>query len=276
MKENTSSKAFSIRRSPAAFYIVIICCTVAMAGCKAKKALAVRKAADTTAAKPAVDTKLIQINAIKSAQTSFNTFSGKAKTSLSINGDANDVTLNIRIQRDQKIWVSITAIAGIEVARALIRPDSLFMMNRLQSVYLKRPFSYVSQYAGSQVNYKMLESVIIGNAIPEALTESSDFQPANGGTQVTGRLAALVYMLMLGPDNKVNQLNLNNQDEGQTLQVNNSAFIQVANHVVPSEIDMSSTVKTKKITVNLHYVKQEFDQPLDFPFTIPSRYTPAE
>jgi len=45
---------------------------------------------------------------------------------------------------------------------------------------------------------------------------------------------------------------------------------------MPSEIDMSSVVKSKKILVNLHYVKEEFDQPLEFPFTIPARYTPGE
>jgi len=56
----------------------------------------------------------------------------------------------------------------------------------------------------------------------------------------------------------------------------NSAFIQAGNKVLPSEIDMSSMVKDKKILVNLHYVKNEFDQPLDFPFSIPPRYKPAQ
>jgi len=279
MKENISSNTFSVRLfTPASgISILAICCMFLLFGCKAKKQIAVRKAVDTTAVtKPAVDIKLLKINAIKSAQTYFNTFSGKARAKLSIGGDDNDVTLNIRIQRDQKIWVSITAIAGIEVARAMITPDSIWLMNRLQSLYVKKPFSYVSQYAGSQVNYKMLESVFIGNAIPEALNEQSDIQSLNGGTRLTGRLSALVYILTMGADLKVNQLNLNNQDEGQSMQVNNSVFVQVGNRVMPSEIDMSSVVKSKKILVNLHYVKEEFDQPIEFPFNIPARYTPGE
>jgi len=279
MKENISSNTFSVRLFSSAFgvNISIICCLLCLFSCKARKQLAVRKPADTTvAAAPVVDTKLLKINAIKSAQTYFNTFSGKAHAKLSINGDDNDVTLSIRIQHDQKIWVSITAIAGIEVARAMITPDSLWLMNRLQSLYVKKPFSYVSQYAGSQVDYKMLESVFIGNAIPQALNEQSDIQSLNGGTTLTGRLSALVYVLTMDADLKVNQLNLNNQDEGQSMQVNNSVFVQVGNHAMPSEIDMSSVVKSKKILVNLHYVKEEFDQPLEFPFTIPARYTPGE
>ena len=81
------------------------------------------------------------MDAIKAGQLNFNTFSGKAKTKLDINGSSNDVTLNIRIQKGQKIWVSVTAIAGIEVARALITPDSILVINKLQGLYLRKPLA---------------------------------------------------------------------------------------------------------------------------------------
>jgi hypothetical protein len=101
----------------------------------------------------AVNAKLV---AIRAKQLTFNTFSGRAKAKLDFNGDGNDVTMNVRIQRDKKIWVSITAILGVEVARALITPDSIIVINKLQGVYTKKPFSYVWQYAGKQVNYKTI------------------------------------------------------------------------------------------------------------------------
>src|ERR1700733_13893866 len=174
MKENTLNRPLTVSYHRKAFrtYILAVCCLLFLFSCKAKKPLAVRKpVADTTAVVKAVDPKLLKLNAIKLAQTVFNTFSGKARTKLTINGETNDVTLNIRIQRDKKIWVSITAIAGIEAARAIITPDSIMLINRLQDLYVRQPFSYVNKYAGSQVNYKMIESVLVGNAIPETLNE---------------------------------------------------------------------------------------------------------
>ena len=232
--------------------------------------------ADTTATVKAVDPKLLKINSIKLAQTVFNTFSGKARTKLNINGETNDVTLNIRVQRDKKIWVSITAIAGIEAARAVITPDSIMLINRLQNLYIKQPFSYLNKYAGSQVNYKTIEVILIGNAFPEALSLNSDIQPNGANTVLIGNLSGLIYKMVLGADNKVNQLTLSNQVEGQSMQVSNSVFIQVGSRVMPSQIDMATIVKSKKIQVNLHYIKEEFDLPLEFPFSIPARYTPAE
>jgi hypothetical protein len=254
--------------------LLIVFALLAIVSCKARKQVMVTRKADTVA-KPdnKINTKLA---AIKAQQVNFNTFSGKAKTNLDINGNSNDVTLNIRINKGKKIWVSITAILGVEVARAVITPDSILLINRLEGVYLKKPFSYVYAYASKQVNYKTLESLLIGNAIPELLTENADFATANGNTTLSGSLDDLLYKLIVGADNKVTQTNLNNQNEGQSLQVANNTFIQANNRILPSQIDIASVVKDKKIHVNLHYTKVDFDQQLEYPFSIPDRYEPAK
>src|SRR5437879_13370008 len=130
--------------------LLIICCVLAMVTCKAKNQAAVMH-------KPVGNTKvspiLSRLNEIRKRQADFTTFSGKAKTKLDINGNSNDVTLNIRIQKGQKIWVSVTAIAGIEVARAMITPDSLLVINKLQGLYLRKPFRYIYTYTINQIDY---------------------------------------------------------------------------------------------------------------------------
>lgn len=253
--------------------IMSICGLVLVGGCKAKKQLLVNRVAPNT---PPVNRKKERLDAIRASQVNFTTFSGKARTKLAFDGSSNDVTLNIRIQKNQKIWVSVTAIAGIEVARALITPDSILVMNKLQSISLHKPFSYLYRYTGRQVNYQTIESLLTGNAIVELLAERADLQQENGNTVLTGDLEGMIYKLIVGPDLKASQTNLDNAAAGQSLQVVNSAFIRVDNYVVPSQIDINSVVKDKKIQVNLHYIKIELNKPLDFPFSIPSRYTPAD
>ena len=271
MKKNTLNR-FLYGRVLNITCCVLALCSIALVSCKARKPLVVNRVVDIP--KP-VNTKTSKIAAIKAAQLYFNTFSGKARTKLDIGGNSNDVTLNIRINRDKKIWVSVTAIAGIEVARALITPDSVLIMNKLQSVYIKQPFSYINQFAGNQVNYKTVESLLAGNVIPELLTEDGDMRSDSAKTIIAGNLQGLMYRLLVGADMRATQTNLNDQAAGQSLQVTNSAFSQFANRVVPAQIDITSVVKGKKIQVNLHYVKVEFDQPLEYPFSIPARYSPA-
>ncbi|WDF55933.1 DUF4292 domain-containing protein [Mucilaginibacter sp. KACC 22063] len=247
---------------------------IILASCHSKKQL-VKRQADSSAVRTdnAASAVKNKINAIKSKQVSFTTFSGKAKTKLNVNGNSNDVTMNIRIQKNQKIWVSITAVIGIEVARALITPDSILVINKLQSVYIKKPFSYIYTYASRQVNYKTVESLLVGNAIPELLNENGKLEPSNGNVVIDGQLQDLLYKLIIGPDLKVTSTDLSNQSAGQSLHIDNSAFVQADGRVIPSEIAFSSTVKNKTIQADLKYSKTEFDQPLDFPFSIPSRFS---
>jgi hypothetical protein len=78
--------------------------------------------------------------------------------------------------------------------------------------------------------------------------------------------------MIFGPDMKVNQTNLNNETAAQSLQVVNGTFIQVTNKVIPSQINMVSTVKDKKIELSLHYTKMDFDKVQDYPFSINPKY----
>jgi hypothetical protein len=252
--------------------LLIICCVLAMVSCKARKQVVVNP---ESAGNATVSLVISKLNEIRKSQTDFTTFSGKARTSLDINGNSNDVTLNIRIQKGQKIWVSVTAIAGIEVARALITPDSLLVINKLQGLYLKKPFSYVYAYTSNQIDYSSLEALLVGNAIPQLLNENSKFQADSGRIILSGNLQELVYKLILGPDMKASHTELADGTQDQSLTVDNTTFIQAENRVLPSQINMSSTAKSKKVQMNLHYIKADFDLPLEYPFSIPSRYSVA-
>ncbi|WP_345953545.1 DUF4292 domain-containing protein [Mucilaginibacter sp. PAMB04168] len=255
--------------------LLLTLCLAALFGCKAKKQLVVRKADSTVTAK-AVNPMLARLEAIRSKQTVFNTFSGRAKTKLTIDGKSNDVTLNIRIQHGKKIWVSITALLGIEVARAQITPDSVVVVNRLQRVYLKKPFSYINNYASRQVNYQTVESLLVGNAINELLSENGKIESApGGGITITGNLNEIAYRLLVGIDSKVTQTSFANAPARQSLQVTNSQFIQADNKIIPSQINILSNVRDKSIEASLQYNRTEFNQPLEYPFSIPDGFEPA-
>ncbi len=249
--------------------LLIVFGVLAIVGCKPKKTLVVEKKADTPAANVVVENKL---NSIKAAQLSFNTFSGKAKTLLTINNSSNNVTMNIRIAKGQKIWVSITAIAGIEVARALITPDSILVINKLQGLYLKKPFSYINAYVGDQLDYSSVEALFVGNAIPQLLTENAHMEPDSGNVALTGSMGDMIYKMVVGPDLKVKASTLTNQAAGQSAQVNNGVFIPSGNRILPSQIDISSAANNKKVKMSMHYTKVDFDLPLEYPFSIPESY----
>ncbi len=259
MKENISNK------------LLIACCLLTMFSCHTRKKLAVNPGG------PMIHVNSIEdkLSAIRAQQTNFNTFSGKAKTSLNLNGDTHDVTVNIRINNNKEIWASVTALLGIEVARAVITPDSILVLNKLQGLYIKKPFSFIHQYTNKQVDYAMLQALFTGNAVPKLLNDSAKYSTVGDSVKLDGKLTDLVYKLLLGTDLKVKRTELANDAEGQSMQVNNSFIVQ-NNQKVPAQIDITSVAKSNKIEVNLHFVKVDYNQPQDYPFNIPPSYQPAQ
>jgi hypothetical protein len=254
--------------------LLIVCALLSIVACKAHKQLAADKKPDPAANRPSP--VLTKLDAIRAAQLNFTTFSGRAKARMQINNSSNDVTLNIRISHGQKIWVSITAIAGIEVARAVITPDSILAVNKLQGLYLRQPFSYIYKYASTQLDYRSVEALLVGNAIPQLLNEKVKMEADSANIVLNGGLQELIYKLVVGPDMKAKSTNMSDQDAGQTMQVDNSAFMPVANRFAPSQIDINATAGTRKIRISMHYIKQDFDLPLEYPFSIPDSYEPAK
>ncbi|MFD0750567.1 DUF4292 domain-containing protein [Mucilaginibacter calamicampi] len=256
--------------------IAIVCLVAVVAsGCKARKMVSAPVA--TNAPVVVDNSKANTIAAIKSRQLTFNTFSGKADADLNIDNDNKSVSMNIRIAKGKQIWVSVSIniLASIEVGRALITPDSIKLMNKVEGVYIKKPFSYIHAYTGKQVNYTTVESLLTGNAVPELLSMDADLQKTDNNITLSGKLQQLLYKMIFNPDMKVSQLNLSDNAQQQAMQVTNSKFVLVDGRTLPSQINIASTLKEKKISINLEYSKIDLDRVLDYPFNIPESYKPA-
>ncbi|HXI00304.1 MAG TPA: DUF4292 domain-containing protein [Sphingobacteriaceae bacterium] len=222
--------------------------------------------------KSVTGTKAETINAINASQLVFETFSVRAKADLAIGNNKNDVTMHIRIKKDQAIWVSITAIAGIEVARALITPDSIKILNRIESIYVKKPFSYVHEFTNKQINFKTLQSLLTGNAISELVTEKADIV-STPVLQLNGTLEKLTYSMLFTDHKKVSQVRISDAAAGQDLKVNYGDYAIVSGKEVPQMISIRSLAAKKQIAVDLVYNKIDIDTPIDMPFSVSKRFT---
>lgn len=213
------------------------------------------------------------LKALKAKQTTYNTASIKAKTSLTINNDNQDVTLNIRMQKDKAIWVSVTVIAGLEVARALITPDSIKVLNRLESNYISKPFGYIYQFVSREVNFSTLQDIFIGNAVAGSLSPTSVLELSTSQTRVHGNLAQLAFMLTFNKSNNLIQSKLSDQSASQTLSVNYSEYRTIGTQEIPHIIMIKSDAGDKNVGIDMRYTSVGLNESLNFPFSVPKRFT---
>jgi len=239
--------------------------------CKAKKAIV--KAPVVAVEKPAPDNKRAEnIKLLKGKDVPFNTLSMKGKVSLDMDGNVNNVTATIRIKRDEKIWVSITAIAGIEVARALITPDSVLVRNNLQSLATKKPFAYLNKFTSKQVTFKMLQSILSGNTVGEFMSDKAVLDLVGGVFTLTGSNGDLNYRNTFNTLLKTAKIDMVDAKAGQSLLVVYSDYQQLTDVLIPSVMKINALSGKKKTNIAFDFSKIERNVPLDFPFTVPNRF----
>lgn len=73
-------------------------------------------------------------------------------------------TAVIRVEQDKAIWVSVKKF-GFEGARALIRPDSFFVINRLNGDYTAEPLSFIEEKYKIPARFDLLQEMVMGNAV---------------------------------------------------------------------------------------------------------------
>ena len=241
-------------------------------GCKTKKVI-------ITAPPVAVqdnielDKKPENLNLLLSKNLDFNTLALKGKAELDINGEQNDVTMNIRLQKDKKIWVIVTAAGGIvEVARAMITPDSLFLLNKLDKTYTKKPFSYIYEYTNRQINFNLLQAVLSGNAVPDFMTTKSNLIQENGVWILNGTSGDLAYQSVFNTLLKVTETTLNDAKAGQAFKVTYGKYTPLNNALFPSSLNINTLSGIKKINIEIEFSKIESNIPVDFPFNVPKNY----
>lgn len=74
---------------------------------------------------------------------------------------------NIRVKKDSIIWVSISPALGVEVARLVITPDSLKLISKVpgDKYYYLGDFSMMSDMAKTDIDFAMVQNLLVGNAI---------------------------------------------------------------------------------------------------------------
>lgn len=87
---------------------------------------------------------------------------------LSIDAEGNGMALNdlsgqLRMRKDSIIWLSVTATLGVEVLRAKVSNDSIWVLNRLEKSYLAEPLDTISEQLGLPFSLPWVQALLFDN-----------------------------------------------------------------------------------------------------------------
>ncbi len=208
-------------------------------------------------------------------QVSAHWLSGRARIDFDGEGGHERISAVIRLQRDSALMLAFRKY-NVEAARVLVRPDSIFVLDRLNKQYLADDIGLLRRRFGLPFGFQELQMLLLGN-------------PVLPGTQYEARIDSVWYVIesdgrrydgawWFGPDWRLRKMRLYDPlrdeelicrldawqpDEGGTL----FSYLRTLEVFTPA---------TGAWQVTIHFSKVTLDEPKSLKFEIPEHYTKVE
>ena len=111
----------------------------------------------------------------------------------------NDLSGQLRMRKDSIVWLNVSAAMGMEVLRARISTDSVWIINRLEKSYLTEPLDSVSEQLGLPLSLSLVQTLLLDNNEGRPPVENQTVQLK---TFVIGNLSAKVRYTNIKLDEK--------------------------------------------------------------------------
>ena len=230
---------------------------------------------DTAASVAASDPQLLAaLTPVWSRHITWNTFAGKAKVHYSGKGDQQDFSANIRMEAGRKVWVSITALGLFEVARALITPDTIIVIDRIHKEVRILPFSEAGKVLPVAVDFPTLQQLLIGDVLRNNVTPAT-------ASAIAGMFNLAVTTPQYQQDADYNKADttLARQDiktggvPGALLHIQYSDYsVQDGRRFAGNRV-IDVVDKGEPYHAELDFGNVTFDGTPDFSFSVPAKYT---
>ncbi|MBL4594558.1 MAG: DUF4292 domain-containing protein [Flavobacteriales bacterium] len=229
------------------------------------------------------------VKKLKQNEFEFNTISAKAAISIDDGKKKTSFKTHLRIRKDSAIWMSITPLLGIEMARVLITKDSVKFLNRADKEYFIGDFGYLNKLFGTDIDYQMLEALLIGNSLDFEENEKVHSRVDRKKTlyflstekkrkvkkeleKDKEKIRKEAQVLWLDPITfKIKELLISSPETGRSLMGSYSDYREIETQLIPYDLRFNLKSKTSS-AIEVKYSKFSIGKSLTFPFKISSKY----
>ena len=199
-------------------------------------------------------------------------FTAQLKGQAQLNDKTYPISAQLRMRQDSVIWISVSAILGLEAARIHLTPDSVKLINRLNSTYFIGDVKELTKRYNLHLSFHEIQNVLLGK---HSFSNPYAFQllhPEQG------------YILFTESDNANYTLRLNSeflpleinsvQQDSISLKLSYSSFVAVQEEWLPQNTDLKVFTLNNDIKFTYSYSKMLVNRPKKIKFSIPSSYAP--
>lgn len=233
-------------------------------GCKSSKALV-----DGEKNLGLTTKEVIKANAKKSAN--FKTLHSKVRVVYTQENKSQTHTVTLRMLKDQVIWINST----LNLIRAKITPEKVSFYNKLDNTYFDGDYGYLSDILGTELDFKKLQNLLLGNAIFDLDKETYVMSVHNDAYlfQPKNQLNLFELFYIINPSHfKIDSQQLSQPTESRFLQVDYLNYQEVDKQSLPENLKIIALEGDQETIIEIAYKSVSLNEDLRYPFKIPSGF----
>jgi hypothetical protein len=249
------------------FLISLLFAVLVFVSCKSKKAI-------TTAGEPVlpVNKNMLLVKAIGEKQNTFSYYSASGEMEYKDNEQSQSLGVNIVMEKDQYLYMNITAVLGITVARVFAAPDSLVILDLLHRKAIIANYDYIQKMTGANLRLANLQNLIIGNTLFPNKEGSCTIDSLNNMIQVIQSITQNVSQkTSYTPTLKVSESVISEPAKKHAFTVQYTDVYRDGSNLFPSRFNINIRAE-KNMESQLELKTFGFEKKKEVQFSIPKSY----
>jgi hypothetical protein len=228
---------------------------------------------------------------IKENELNYSWISAKADVETAIDGETHNLDIRVKGRKDSAIWISITAVGLIDVAKLLITRDSVKMVVYVKKQYFKGDFNYINQLLNADLDFDLIQAALFGNSAdfddddkklkPVIDRENCHYLLSTERKRKLRRIASgqdslkrSLQTMTLNPETfKILKNEFEDAATNRSFHASYDDFVAKDSVFAPRSVNIEIKAE-KKVSVKINYVRIDVNQPQKFTLNIPKNYEP--
>jgi len=216
---------------------------------------------------------------VERAEPQFNTANvSKMSLALNLNERKINVSATCKIRKDSAIHLSIQPFMGIELFKAELLPDSMWVFDKMNRRYYVVDYAFFKDRFGVEIDYYSLQALISNQFFcvgkKDVSSKGSSFSIlTDGRKKINFETARMQQSTEVSAVNVIQSVLLKAKDNNYQLQTNYAEFSVMDGVNFPQKIALHATNEKTEASCDFSILKVSFNKDIKFSNTNPDRYT---
>lgn len=232
--------------------------------------------------------EVIQVfDSVLANQFTFEWLSLKASVEfIDAQNESESFDVNMRARKDSAIWISITPLLGIEVARVLVTQQGMQVLDRIHKTYSSYHFDYLDSLLKTRLNFEIMQAIMVGNYFPYLKNEKLKSVYEEDSTTILSTLnkrklkraledkdpnKPIIQDFWINGNYRIMKSRMQDDLLGRSLETTYSDFTETSSKLIPNKI-LVSIISARPSSIKIEYSKITVDEPTTLPFTVSEKY----